>query len=152
MDWEKIKVPREELNVLHISEPKLMTPERQRARLRPMLGIPGANFIGKRNHSKVRVLILLYNTQNNFLSAVQIAEESGISYDYCRNRLRFWFKWGYLKSYLEKTKFDRARKYAISKKGLRYLEKVPAHIAREIMAELEDYRIMAENTKRILKD
>ncbi|GEM_PF-4517426 len=152
MDCEKIRVPKEELAKVHIREPKIMTPERQRARLRPMLGIPGANFIGKRNHSKVRVLILLYNNQNIFLSATQIAEESGISYDYCRNRLRYWFKWGYLKSYLEKTKFDRARKYAISKKGLRYLAKVPDQIAAQILGELKDYRTMAEKVKRTLKD
>ena len=47
MDCEKIRVPKEELAKVHIREPKIMTPERQRARLRPMLGIPDAILIRK---------------------------------------------------------------------------------------------------------
>ena len=150
MDWmEKAWVPKEDLNKAHIYKP---TPEQQRARLRHMLGIRVATFQGKRNRSKVRVFILLFNNQDRYLSAVEISEASGISYDYCRNRLRYWVKWGYLKSYLQKTKLDHARKYAISKKGLRYLEKVPAQIAAQILGELQDYRTMAEKVRQGLKD
>jgi hypothetical protein len=96
VDWDKIRVPKEELGKVRIREPKAMTPERQRALLRHLLGIREASFVGKRNHTKIRVFILLFNTQDTFLSAEQISEESGISYDYCRNRLPFWFQWGYI--------------------------------------------------------
>lgn len=149
MEWDKVRVPQEELAKVNIRVP---TPEQQRARLRHMLGIREATFLGKRNHSKIRVFILLLNNQGRFLSSSEISEASGISYDYCRNRLRYWVKWGYLKSYLQKTKFDRARKYAISKKGIRYLERVPAQITSQILKELQDYQTMAEKVKRTLKD
>ncbi len=149
MDWDKMRVPKEELTKVRVRDPKATTPERQRALLRHLLGGCEASFIGKRNHSKVRVLMLLFNTQDRFLSAEQIAEESGISYDYCRNRLPLWFMWGYVNRTTLRKKF---RRYAISKKGIRYLEKVPPEVAALIIEELKNYRAMAEHVKRTLGD
>ena len=149
MDWDKIRVPTEELAKVHIYKP---TPEQQRARLRHMLGIREATFVGKRNRSKTRIFILLFNTQGNYLSASEISEASGISYDYCRNRLPYWAKWGYIRRYVVRTKLGTSRKYCISQKGVKYLQKAPSEIISEIMRELQDYRTMAEKVKQVLKD
>ena len=152
MDWEKMRVPKEELSKVRIREPKAMTPDRQRALLRHLLVIPGANFVGKRNHSKLKVFILLLNTHGGFLSAEEIAEESGVSFNYCRNRLPLWFEWGYIRRKVTKERVGLRKRYAISRKGCRYLERVPPQVAAQITGELQDYRTMADHVKQVLKD
>jgi hypothetical protein len=152
MDWEKMRVPKEEINKFRFQEPKAMTPVRQRALLRHLLGIPGANFVGKRNHTKLKVFILLFNTRDGFLSAEEIAAESGVSFNYCRNRLPLWFEWGYIRRKTIRERQGLRKRYAISRKGCRYLERVPSHIAAQIKRELQNYRNMAVHVKQILKD
>ena len=104
MEFEK--VPKEDFAIVDPPKPKPMAREGKLI-IRPFR-LHLASFNGKHNHTKVRVFIFLFNTQNTYLSALEISNESLVSYGYCRNRLRYWAKWGYLKRRLS-LRLDLAR-------------------------------------------
>lgn len=55
-----------------------------------------AKFNGKRNSCKGKTLIILYHFEDKHLTARQIHEYTGVSYEYLEARLSFWYNIRYV--------------------------------------------------------
>jgi len=55
-----------------------------------------ADFTGKNNSTKSKVLIWLIHNKGKYRTARQLADDTGVSYDYLRARLSFWYNIRYI--------------------------------------------------------
>lgn len=55
-----------------------------------------ADFTGKNNSCKSKVLIYLLHKKGSYLSALQLHRAIGVSYAYLRQRLSFWYNIRYI--------------------------------------------------------
>lgn len=55
-----------------------------------------ANFTGKNNHCKGKVLVYLLHIEGKYLTAAQLHIKTGVSYNYLKARLSFWFNIRYI--------------------------------------------------------
>lgn len=82
-----------------------------------------AKFVGKRNSCKGKVLIILYHFKDKYLTARQIHEYTGVSYEYLETRLSFWYNIRYInRKPLSRAKGQPVWTYQIAERGKHFVD------------------------------
>ena len=101
-----------------------------------------ACFLGKNNSSKGRVLIWLMHLGGKFRTARQIADETGVNYEYIKARLMFWFRIKYVNRKLLIPSVGRpVWSYCIAERGRHFVdEHLPADKFSEYINDINLWR------------
>lgn len=88
-----------------------------------------ASFDNHHNASKSKVFIVLYHRKftlrdNTGLSARQLADHTGVSYNYVRSRIIKWTAWGYVKRSTEIVDNRPLLVYTIADRGKHFIEDI----------------------------
>ena len=112
-----------------------------------------ATFNGCHNACKSKALITLYHWKKKLrattgLSLKELAESSGVTYNYLGSRVAKWVEWGYLN---RKVKMGGNRPvycYYIAERGIQFVEyRIPRERLQDYIDEIREYRAK-NNAKR----
>ncbi|MFC2040433.1 hypothetical protein ACFLTW_04600 [Chloroflexota bacterium] len=97
-----------------------------------------AYFGGRNNSAKGKVLIWLLHKKGRFLTARQIHDQTGVSYDYLRARLSFWFNIRYInRKAILPSKGRPLWAYGIAERGEHFVnERIPIEKHNEFVADI----------------
>lgn len=97
-----------------------------------------ADFTGKNNSSKSKVLIWLLHNKGKFRTARQLYNDIGVDYDYLRTRLSFWYNIRYLNRKAVIPRMGRpAWAYCIAERGEHFVNaRIPVEKYNEYIAEI----------------
>ena len=101
-----------------------------------------ACFIGKNNSAKGKTLLYLLHEKGKYFTARQLHEETGVSYDYLRQRLSFWFNIRYLdRAPSISVKGKLAWGYCIDDRGEHFVkDRIPEERREAYLAEMNLWR------------
>lgn len=98
-----------------------------------------ADFTGRNNSSKSKVLIYLNHVgASKYLTARQLADKTGVGYDYLKARLSFWFNIRYLNRKVRApVKGKPAWCYAIAERGKHFVtDRIPGEKKDQLVGEI----------------
>jgi len=100
-----------------------------------------ADFTGKNNSCKGKVLIYLLHVKGKYLTARQLHDKTGVSYDYLRQRLSFWFNIRYInRKVLAPARGKPAWAYCIAERGDHFVNyRIPQDKRNEFIQEINDW-------------
>ena len=100
-----------------------------------------ADFTGKNNSCKGKVLIYLLHVKGKYLTARQLHDTTGVSYDYLKGRLSFWFNIRYVnRKVLAPAKGKPAWAYCIAERGELFVNyRIPQDKRNEFIQEINDW-------------
>lgn len=98
-------------------------------------------FVGKNNSCKSKVLIYLHHKKGSYLSARQLHRVTGVSYDYLKQRLSFWFNIRYLNRKASKpAKGSPHWEYCIAERGEHFVTtRIPIDKRSQYVAEINAF-------------
>jgi hypothetical protein len=111
-----------------------------------------AHFLGKHNASKAKAIIyleFLYRKgYKSWLTANQIHNETGVSFEYLKSRLTYWYRIRYLKrGVIDQSKGRSLYTYRIDDRGIRFVnERIPFDRYADYVREINAWR--KNNAKR----
>lgn len=96
------------------------------------------DFTGHNNGSKSKVLLFLSHIEGKYLTARQLHEKTGVSYDYLRQRLSFWFNIRYInRKVLAPARGRPVWAYCIAERGKHFvLDRIPGDKKNQFVREL----------------
>ncbi len=102
-----------------------------------------ADFTGKNNSSKGKVLIYLLYKKGQFRTARQLHDETGVSYDYLRARLSFWYNIRYINRKVVTPRRGRPMwAYCIAERGEHFVNsRIPVEKHNEYVGEINLWRL-----------
>ena len=105
-----------------------------------------ADFTGKNNSCKSKVLIWLLHLKGKYRTARQLHDDTGVGYDYLRQRLSFWYNIRYLNRHaILPTRGRPFWAYCIAERGEHFVnDRLPADKCNEYIKEINSWR---ENRK-----
>lgn len=101
-----------------------------------------ASFVSKRNHSKGRCFLVLYHRRfirgiEEGMAVRELANQSGVSYDYTSFRVRNWHELGYLSKKIKVFGSRAVFSYSATAKLKRYVEVViPPDIRNRLLIDI----------------
>ena len=100
------------------------------------------DFTGKNNSSKGKVLIWLLHRKGQFRTARQLADDTGVNYDYLRGRLSFWFNIRYINRKVVIPHRGRPLwAYCIAERGEHFVNnRIPVEKHNEYVNEINQWR------------
>jgi predicted ArsR family transcriptional regulator len=103
-----------------------------------------AYFGGRNNRSKGMVLIWLLHHKGQFRTARQLADETGVNYDYLRARLSFWFNIRYVNRKVVLPRRGRpVWSYCIAERGEHFVEnRIPVEKRNEYISDINLWRLV----------
>ncbi len=103
-----------------------------------------ADFTGLNNSSKSKVLLYLLHEKGKYFTARQLHEETGVSYDYLRGRLSFWYNIRYLdRAPIISVKGKLAWGYRIDDRGEHFVkDRIPQEKREEYLSDINLWRVI----------
>ena len=100
-----------------------------------------ADFTGKNNSCKSKVLIYLLCIKGKYCTARQLHDKTGVGYDYLRQRLSFWFNIRYLnRKVLAPAKGKPCWAYCIAERGERFVNfRLPSDKRNEFVNDINNW-------------
>lgn len=101
-----------------------------------------ANFTGRNNSSKSKVLIFLLYKRGSYFTARQLSDETGVDYDYLKGRLSFWYNIRYLNRKAVSPASGRPWwAYCLDERGRLFVnDRIPAEKRDEYTREINQWR------------
>lgn len=103
-------------------------------------------IIGRRNRSKAKVLLVLFEKRVHLkepdgIGTRELANRSTVKYDVVRACIGKWTKWRYIKRHKESWPYA----YSILQKGINFLAKLPPEQIEELIEEIKYKRNLASS-------
>ena len=101
-----------------------------------------ADFTGKNNSSKSKILLWLQFKKGAHYTARQLHNDTGVSYDYLRQRLSFWFNVRYLNRRVVTPRRGRpCWAYCIAERGEHFINnRIPQEKRNEYISDINLWR------------
>ena len=101
-----------------------------------------ADFTGRNNSCKGKVLIFLLHLRGRYLTARQLHDETGVNYDYLRQRLSFWYNIRYInRKVVAPSKGKPAWAYCIAERGENFVNiRIPTDKRNEYVSDIYLWR------------
>jgi len=106
------------------------------------------DFTGRNNSSKGKVLIYLAHIKGKYLTALQLHQATGVSYDYLRQRLSFWYNIRYInRKVIAPAKGRPKWTYCIAERGLNFVDvRLPDDKRNQYIKEINDFTEKGKNS------
>jgi len=93
-----------------------------------------------RNSSKSKCFLILARLSGEYLTAKQISDFTGTSYNYLTQRLSYWHTWNYIKRKVFSSGHGRPFfVYGIGKGGQDYLKRIPRESMNRLITEINEW-------------
>jgi len=101
-----------------------------------------ADFTGKNNSAKSKVLIWLSHIKGKYRTARQLHDETGVNYDYLRSRLSFWYNIRYVnRKAILPRKGRPVWAYEIAERGEHFVDnRLPVEKRNEYVSDINLWR------------
>jgi hypothetical protein len=105
-----------------------------------------ADFTGKNNSCKGKVLIYLLHIKGKYLTARQLHDKTGVGYDYLRQRLSFWYNIRYLnRKVIAPVRGKPAWAYCIAERGELFVNyRIPSDKHNEYVQQINEWNRVAK--------
>ena len=108
-----------------------------------------ADFTGKNNSSKSKILLWLQFKKGAHYTARQLHNDTGVNYDYLRGRLSFWYNIRYVNREVRvRQKGSPAWAYCIAERGEIFISRIPQDKRNEFIEEINLWRQIQSHAKQ----